>query len=356
MSRSKNKHLLGLGFAALIGLTAQASVADAAEVTLKVHHFLPASSNAQKLLIEPWAEKVTADSDGRIEVQIYPSMQLGGRPPSLIDQVRDGVADVVWTLPSYTPGRFPIAEVFELPFMTSTAYANTMALQTFADEYLQEEFQGIHPLLFHTHAGGLFMMKDADVTRVEDLQGKKIRTPTRSITEALTLLGATPVGMPVPELPQAMSTGVIDGTTIPWEVATPLRMQEMLSSYTEIEGDRGLYTSVFLLGMNQRTYDGLPEDLKEVIDRNSGSALAERIGHAWDEAEVPGRTLAQEHGVVANTMPAAEVARMQELTRPVWDQWVSDMDSRGHDGAAMLQRAEELIEQYSNQQVTRVSP
>jgi TRAP-type transport system periplasmic protein len=356
MSRSKKNILLGVSLAALIGLAVQAPSAVAAEVTLRVHHFLPASSNAQKLLIEPWAEQLEADSDGRIRVQIYPSMQLGGRPPQLIDQVRDGVADAVWTLPSYTPGRFPIAEVFELPFMTSTAYANTMALQTFAEEYLQEEFRGIHPLLFHTHAPGLFMLKDASVTRVEDLQRKRIRTPTRSITEALTLLGATPVGMPVPELPQAMSTGVIDGTTIPWEVATPLRMQEMLSSYTEIEGDRGLYTSVFLFAMNQRTYDRLPDDLKEVIDRHSGSALAERIGHAYDEAEIPGRNLAQEHGVVAHTLPAEEAARMQELTQPVIDEWVANMDRRGHDGAAMLQRAQELIEHYSSEQVAEVSP
>ena len=112
----------------LLGLGLSVSTASAQQtIELKVHHFLPAGAPAQKVLLEPWAKAVEEQSKGRITVKIFPAMQLGGRPPQLIDQVRDGVADVVWTLPSYTPGRFPIMSVFELPFMINNAKATTLA-------------------------------------------------------------------------------------------------------------------------------------------------------------------------------------------------------------------------------------
>ena len=95
--------------------------ARAQEFTFKLHHILGPKSPAQVNMIEPWVNRVQEGSNGRIKIEIYPSMQLGGRPPALYDQVRDGVADIVWTLPGYTAGRFPRMEVFELPFMVNSA-------------------------------------------------------------------------------------------------------------------------------------------------------------------------------------------------------------------------------------------
>jgi TRAP-type C4-dicarboxylate transport system substrate-binding protein len=142
------------------------STADSQEITLRAHHFLPPSSPAQQELIEPWAKQVEADSNGRIRVQISPSMQLGGKPPQLYDQVRDGVVDIAWTLLGYTPGRFPIAEVFELPFMVTTAEATTQAAQAFSEKHLQDELRHVHPLLVHVHAPGLFHLASKPVKRV----------------------------------------------------------------------------------------------------------------------------------------------------------------------------------------------
>lgn len=336
-------------FALLPGL----GIAKEAEVKLKVHHFLPAGSNAQKLLIQPWADKVEADSGGRIAVEIYPSMQLGGKPPQLFSQVKDGVVDVVWTLPSYTPGRFPISELFELPYLAGSAEATTQALQEFSETYLEKEFRQVHPLLFHVPTPGLFHTVSKQVKSMEDLKGLKIRTPSAMVTKTLEALGATPVGMPVPEVPQALATEVVDGALIPWEVVKALRLHELTKYHSQPGAERGIYTSIFLLAMNRAKYNSLPDDLKKVIDDNSGMNLAKQIGRAYDLADIEGQDLGKQQGNSFYTMSAAEVERWKQATQPVVDAWVADMEKKGLDGKEMLAKARSLIVKYSNQTVAQ---
>lgn len=347
------KSLLRTGLALTATLAATLALtplsASAADVTLRVHHFLPPMSPAQTDFIEPWAERVQTESDGRIEVQIFPSMQLGGRPPQLYDQVRDGVADVVWTVLGYTPGRFPSMEVFELPFMPASAEATSQATQAFYESQpaAQEEFSDIHPLAFFNHAPGLFHMNDRPIQRLEDLEGAKIRAPSRLTNRLLETLGATPVGMPVPQVPESLSRGVIDGAVIPYEVTRPLRIHELTDSHTYVGEDRGLYTVVFLFGMNKTTYESLPDDLKTVIDANSGMALAHRAGRTWDAVEEPGRRAAEELGDAFYTITGEELQRWVEASQPVIDNWIEEMNGQGRDGQALVDTARELIRQYA---------
>ena len=331
-----------LGFLALVALPVSAQ-----EVTLKVQHFLPPPSPAHAQFIKPWADAVTAESNGRIKVEIFAAMALGGRPPQLYDQVKDGVADVVWTLPGYTAGRFPKSEVFELPFMAASATATAQATQEFYEKHLRDEFKDVHVLVMHAHAPGSFFTVSKPIMAVDDLKGLKIRAPTRIINEALKALGATPVGMPVPELPQALSRGVVDGATIPFEVALPLKAHEMVKHVTEIPGARGFYTSVFIYAMNKAKYDGLPADLKKVIDANSGMALARKVGKVWDEVEIPGREAAMAAKVQFHKMPAAEIAKMQAATQPVIDAWIKDMDGKGANGKMLVDDARAMIAKYA---------
>ncbi|MBW7850024.1 MAG: TRAP transporter substrate-binding protein [Rhodospirillales bacterium] len=324
---------------ALLGLGILGSAVAQEPIKIKVSHFLSPMSPTQVKLLQPWAEAIEKDSNGRIDVEIYPSMQLGGKPPQLFDQVRTGVADVVWTLPGYTPGRFPLVEVFELPFMTaSTAEASTMAVWDFYQKHLKEEFKDVHVLLLHTHAPGLVHMKDKAVTKMEDLQGKKIRLPVKPIGEALKALGAVPVGMPVPEVYEALSRGVVDGTVIPWEVTVPTRVNELVKYHT----NTGLYTSVFLLAMNKDKYESLPADLKAVVDKNSGANIVQKIGKAWDDAELPGLKQAKDGKHEITTLSAEEKARWIKTTRPVIDAWIA----RTPNGQALYDEAAALVKKY----------
>jgi TRAP-type C4-dicarboxylate transport system substrate-binding protein len=338
------KLLAGTALAFGLGLAS----AGAAEFEIKVMHFLPPQAPAQTLLIEPWAKAVEEQSGGRIDVTIYPAMQLGGKPPQLIDQVRDGVVEVVWTLPSYTAGRFPIISAFELPFMVSDAKATSQAVQEFAQAYAMEEFSEVHPLLFHVHDRGLLHSKTKQIMSVEDFKGMKLRAPSRSIGDALAAFGAEPIFMPVPQMPEALSKGVIDGAVVPWEITLPLKLSELVTHHTEIEGPRGLYTSVFVFAMNKDFYASLPDDLKAVIDANSGMNIAARIGEAWDKAEEPGRAKALAAGNTITVMPDAEVQKMMTLSQGVIDAWVAEMDAKGKDGKAMLEAARALIDKYGS--------
>lgn len=336
---------LVLGALTAAALSTPFGPAHAAEVTLRVHHFLPPVANTHTKVLEPWKKQVEAASGGRIAIEIFPAMQLGGKPPQLIDQARDGVVDIVWALPSYTPGRYPTAAVFELPFMVSTAAGTTMAVQEFYEKHMRAEFSDVHPLMFHVHARGVIHTKKP-VEKIADLAGLKVRAPSRSIGKALETMGATPVFMPVPALPEALSKGVVDGAVIPWEITIPLKVSELVDNHLVIPGPRGLYTSVFVLAMNKAKYEGMPADLRKVLDDNSGLHMAEWVGKVWDEIEAPGLAKAKTSGTVRELSPA-QVEKMREITASVRGDWIAEMNAAGKDGAALLKDASALIDKYS---------
>ncbi len=241
-----------------------------------------------KNFIAEWAKKVEQDSKGRLKIELYPSMQLGGTPPQLYDQVKDGVVDIIWTLPGYTAGRFPQSETFELPFIAGNGEQNSQAAWEFYEKHLKDEFKDVHIIAVHTHGPGLIHAKGNGVRKLEDMKGLKLRGPSRMVNKLIENLGATPVGMPVPAMPDALSKGVIDGTVVPWEVTTPLRVSELVNTHTTFSGNRSLYVAFFIFAMNKAKYDGLPAELKKVIDDNSGLATSKWVGKVMDEGDAPG--------------------------------------------------------------------
>ncbi|SOC19826.1 TRAP transporter substrate-binding protein [Stappia indica] len=341
--------LKSLAVAATALACAGMSPALAQDVTLRVHHFLPAPAPVPKNFITPWAEKVMAESNGRIKVEVFPAMQLGGTPPSLYDQARDGVVDIVWTLPGYTPGRFPGTEAFELPFMAGKAEPTSQAFWDFYEKYLTDEFKDVHPIAVHVHGPGLLHVKGEGVTKLEDMNGLKLRGPTRQTNALLGALGATPVGMPVPAMPEALSKGVIDGTVVPWEVTTPLKVAELVNSHTDFEGSRGLYTATFIFAMNKAKYDSLPADLKAVIDANSGREVSKWVGRVMDEGDLPGIAAAEKAGNTIRKLPPEEVDRWKAAAEPVVAAWVEEVSGKGYDGAAMVEDARALITKYAGE-------
>ena len=337
--------LAALTVAAAVSVLPVAGVAQ--DVTLRIHHFLPAPAPVPKNFITPWAEKVTKEAGGKLKVEIYPSMQLGGRPPALIDQARDGVVDIVWTLSGYTPGRFPGSEVFELPFLPASGEATSQAAWEFYEKYLKKEFESVHVIAVHVHGPGLLHVKGNGVAKLDDMKGLKLRGPTRQATALISALGATPVGMPVPAMPEALSKGVIDGTVIPWEVTTPLKVAQLVQSHTNFTGSRGLYTSFFLFAMNKAKYDGLPADIKKVIDANSGMAASKWVGRVMDEGDAPGIAAAKAAGNKIITLDAAETARWKAAAAPIAEAWVKEMTEKGLPAAEMLKDARAMIAKYA---------
>jgi TRAP-type C4-dicarboxylate transport system substrate-binding protein len=322
------------------GVAIMASGAMAQEVTLKLHQFLPAQANVPKLILDVWADKIEAASEGRIKVDRFPSMQLGGTPPELLDQAIDGVADVVWTVVGYTPGRFPTTEVFELPFMVEDARAASCAYWTMFEEHMEDtEFKGVKILGTWVHGPGMFHTADPVETPV-DLEGMKIRGGSRLVNQLLTLAGATPVGMPVPAVPEGLSKGVIDGTTIPWEVTAALKIPELVENHTEFEG-RALYNLTFVLAMNEGVFNGMSADLQTIVEDNSGMNFSVFAGGTQSDADGPAREIAVEMG--NNIVTISDTSEWQALINPLYDTWVADMKGKGLDGQALIDQAKGLM-------------
>jgi len=318
----------------------------AQEVTLKVHHFLPASSYAQTLFIQPWCDRIAKESNNKMKCQIYPSMQLGGSPPQLFEQARDGVADIVWTVPGYAAGRFPSIEVFEMPFMMQSPEATSKALWDYVDQYAKAEFKDVKPLAFHVHGDGVFHMVNKPIRTAADLKGVKLRAPTRATNKFIALLGATPVSMPVPQVGDALSKGVIDGAVVPYEVVPAVKIQELVKFHSETDpSEPAFYTTAFIFAMNQAKYDSLPADLKKVIDRNSGQGLSGMAGKAFLQADMEGKKLTTKN--TTNVIPKAELDNWKKVAQPLFDTWVSDMNARGQNGKQMLDGARSLIAKYA---------
>lgn len=318
----------------------------AAEVTLKLHHFLPAITNVHKNFLAPWAAEVQQASGGRIEIQIFPSMQLGGAAPQLYDQARDGVVDIVWTLAGYTAGRFPRMEVFDLPFVAARrGIVNSQAIQEFADKHAADEFPDVQPLVIWGQDHGVIHAKK-QIQTMADMKGAKIRAPTRLCAEALQALGATVVSMPVPQVPEALAQGVIDGCVVPWEVVPSIKVHELTGFHTEIPGSPTLYTTAFLLVMNKQRFAGLPEDLRRVLIDKSGALGARMAGKAFDDRNAEVTTMVKARGNTVIQLAEGEKAHWVAATQPVIATWLADARAKGIDSDALLGEAKALIAKY----------
>ncbi len=328
-------------------VAAAATAASAQEITLKFHHIWNPQAMASVNLITPWCNRIAAESAGKLKCQILPAMSGGGTPSQLVDRVKDGVDDLAITLPGYTAGRFPSTEVFELPFMSNSAEAGARASWDYINKYSLKEFPGTKLLATWVHDEGYVHTNGRQVKTLADFKGLKMRAPTRQTNKLLAALGASPVGMPLPAIPDAVNKGTIDGFLLPWEVMPSLKLQEMVKFHTETDPSRpALYSAVFVFAMNQARYDSLPAELKQVIDNNAGPALSQQIGKLWDNSQAAGRKAAQERGNSFYVVPASELDNWVKASAPLFDDWVADMDKRGNNGRAMLAEARELLLKY----------
>ncbi len=343
----KRRTLLQSGAAVALGAPALSSFAQA-QVTLKFHTFMAPQSNVWLNMHKAWMDKVEKESGGRIKFEAYPAMQLGGTPAQLYDQAKDGVVDITWTLPGTTTGRFPRVEVFELPFIMTNAEATSRAYWEYVQTMAPDEFKDVQLLALQVHGPGVIHTADKPVKSVEDLKGLKLRGPTRQVTKLLASLGATPVGMPLPSIPDALSKGTINGAVIPWEVVPSVKVQELTKFHAEFDPAGGsLYTTAFVMSMNKAKYNSLPPDLKKVIDNNSGINTSGWLGKTQQAGDAAGRKTASDRGNQIFTVSVAESQNFRRKSRAIELEWVEDMNKRGFDGRKLLETAKALIEKHT---------
>jgi TRAP-type C4-dicarboxylate transport system substrate-binding protein len=339
--------------ASSIGMAAAPAIlrlarADTPPITLKLHHSFSAVSGVHDKFLVPWARKVETESSRRIRIDLFPSMQLGGAPAALLDQARDGSADIVWAAPNLASGRFVRIETFELPFLPSRrALVSSKALTDFAAVNLQDDFRDFYPICFSCSDSAV-IHATRPVRTPEDMKNFKVHVQTRLAAEAMRALGALPVMMPSAQLPIAITEHVVDGCVDPWHLVPSLRLNDMLRSHTEFS-DRSPSAMTYVLAMNKATYDHLPRELKSVIDSNSGQVAATMAGAMWDQQAAAVANMVVERGDLIVTLLPEAVARWRKATEPVIDSWRKELKEQKIDGAKLIAAANALLAKYANE-------
>jgi TRAP-type C4-dicarboxylate transport system substrate-binding protein len=324
--------------------------ADTPPITLKLHHSFSAVSGVHDKFLLPWARKIETESGGRMHVDIFPSMQLGGAPAALLDQVRDGSADIVFAAPTLTPGRFAKIETFELPFLPARrALVSSKALADFAAANLQDEFRDFYTICFSC-SDSAAIHATRPVRTTEDMKDFKLHVQTRLAAEAMRVLGARPVMMPSAQLPVAITEHVVDGCLDPWHLVPPLRLNDLLRFHTEFS-DRSPSARTYVLAMNKTSYDRLPRELKSVIDSNSGQVAAAMAGAMWDQQAAAVANMVVERGDLIVTLLPEAVVRWRKATEPVIDAWRKEIKEQKIDGAKLIAAANALLAKYANEPV-----
>jgi TRAP-type C4-dicarboxylate transport system substrate-binding protein len=318
------------------------TAAQAADVTLRFAHFWPAVSGTHKQLYQVWADTMERESGGRIKVEIYPSATLA-KPPAQYEAVKSGIADVTATVQGYSANRFPLTQIVELPGIVKNAVHGSCIIQSLYDEGLiSDEYADSKPLFMFTHGPGHIHSKEQAITTPADFAGLRIRRPTTVVGDLLEKLGAQPVGMPAPQSYQSMQRGVIDGVALPWEGALVFRINELATKHTEVGG---LYTLSFVVTMNKDVYQDLPDDLKKVIDDNTGKAWSAKAGEVFDALDVKGRAAAVEAGHEIITIEGGgDNPAWKPVLSEATESYLTQLEGKGLAARKVYARALELSE------------
>lgn len=253
---------------------------DTGEVTtLRFSHFWPATSSINQEVFEPWAKQIESESNGRLKVELYPSATLS-KADVTYDAAVKGTVDIGSQAHGYTNGRFPLTQIAELPGLSSTATQMGCILQTlYEDGTLASEYEDSHVLFMYGAGPGALHTTNKLIKTPEDMKGMRIRRPSAVAGDIIESMGASPVGLPANDMYTSLQRGVVDGLSFPWEAVTTFKIDEVTKYHTNIP----FYSSGLMVAMNKDTYNRLPDDLKQVIDKNSGMALAKKVGEVFDK-------------------------------------------------------------------------
>ena len=320
-------------FAVALALVAPAVQAQ----ELRLSTFVPPVHVIYREILTPWAADVAKATNGQVKVTLYPSMQLGGKPPELFRQTVDGVIDLCFTLPGYTSPAFPRVGIIELPGLKEDGFAATDMMWDLLDPYLLPEFKGTKVIaLWGAEDAGLMTRANKAYRSMNDLKGLRIRAPSAAQAKQIQYMGAVPIAAPITEVYPGLERGTMDGAMVPFTTILDFRLGEVAKGYT-ISGPI-FGRSVFLVAMNEAKYNGLPASARAAIDKLSGRALSRKATdiHIKRDAQavesVRGKADVYE-------LPKAEQERITKTLRPIIDEWIKEMEGKGVPARDMLRRA-----------------
>jgi TRAP-type C4-dicarboxylate transport system substrate-binding protein len=304
---------------ALVG-PAQAQTVLTASSWLAPSHIL---SETQK----EWCGELEKKTGGKVKCNILP--RAVAAPQGTFDAVRNGLADLSYTVQGYTPGRFVTTQMAEVPFLGNSSESTSVAFQRMYSKYpaIAAEHQGVKVLAVFTHGPGIVFNTKRPIAKVDDLAGLKFRVGGGMVNEISKALGVNATLKPAPESYELLSTGVMDGTLFPAESVESFKIDKVIKYATTFSG--GLYNTAFVFMMNQATYDKQPADVKKAIDELSGEYAARKFGQGWDKVDRRGMAFMQAAGVQFTKADPAFVKAVQDKTGAVEDKWAAAAEAKG---------------------------
>ena len=310
----------------------------AQSVELNLAHFMPTKHVQHREILDPWTQEMSKITEEGLKVTIFPGGAMG-KPPDQYDNVANGIVDIAFVIPSYTPGRFPLTSVMELPFLISDAEKASEALWEIYEEYLTEEYNDVKVLWMFVHGAGHIHTTKKPIKTLADMKGLKIRTPGRIMAKVLQELGAVPVSLPITEVYTALERGTIDGVAIPWEAMRAFRFYELCDYHTELD----LYTVPFLVAMNKNTWGSLPQDIQKTIAEHSGKEMSMKAGKAYADEDSPGKEACLANNGTVYQLPVEEKDQWIRAVEKVKAEWLNEMKTKGLPGEEVLRTLEEKL-------------
>jgi TRAP-type C4-dicarboxylate transport system substrate-binding protein len=308
-----------------------------AQTTLTVSSWLsPAHILSQTQ--QEWCGELEKKTAGKVKCNILP--RAVSAPPGTFDAVRNGLADLSYTVQGYTPGRFVTTQMAEVSFLGNSSESTSVAFQRVYNKQpaIAAEHQGVKVLAVFTHGPGIVFNTKRPITKAEDLSGLKFRVGGGMVNEISKALGMNVTLKPAPESYELLSTGVMDGTLFPAESVESFKLDKTVKYATTFPG--GLYNTAFVFMMNQATYDKQPTDVKKAIDELSGEYAARLFGRGWDKVDRRGMAFMQAAGVQFTQADPAFVKAVQAQTAAVEDKWAAAAEAKG------LKDAKRVLAEY----------
>jgi TRAP-type transport system periplasmic protein len=310
---------------ALLALAALPALAQA-QVVLTASSWVPPSHTLTEAQKE-WCGLLEQKTAGKAKCNLLP--RAVSAPQGTLDAVRNGVADISFTVHGYTPGRFVTTQMAEVPFLGDSAEASSVAFQRMYAKYpaFADEHKGVKVLAVFTHGPGIIFNTKRPIAKVDDLAGLKFRIGGGMVNEISKSLGMNVTLKPATESYELLSTGVMDGTLFPAESVEGFKIDKVIKHATFFPG--GLYNTSFVFMMNQAKYDSLAPDVKKAVDELSGEFAARMFGRGWDKVDRRGKAFMQAAGVQFTQANAAFVKAVNDKTAPLEVKWIADAEKKG---------------------------
>ena len=272
--------------------------------------------------LKGWGEEIQKRTKGQVTLEIAYGGVMAPAPEHY-DLAVKGLADISHVGLPYTPGRFPMAEVIEMPITRTSEATYSKALwELYKKGYFNADFKDVKILYLAAVGPYDYHMGKKPIRTLADVKDLKIRASGKVHTDIVKALGSVPVGMPAPELYSALEKGVIDGAFAPWSYMKTFRTDPVTKYVNEV-GVGGFGQA---LVMCKTSYEKLPPDIRKIVDEigEKGAMVAgETFAACADEA----RKVLFKGEIIP--FPVADVPKVDAALAPIWKKWIDEGEAKG---------------------------